>query len=468
MLQGFHPVLPFGHPRNSMSMKTPFLERIGLHRPELRAWAMYDWANSAVMTTIIAAVFPFFYTAVAGAGLPEGAAYSRYQIGSTIAIIVIAVLSPLLGALSDYRGNKKRLLAGFLALGAGAVAAMFFISHGDWLLGILLFMLANIGLMGGFVFYESLLPHIASNDEVDRVSTAGYSLGYLGGGILLALNLAWIMAPGAFGLPSGEGLTPAQATLPVRLAFLSVSVWWVVFAIPLFRRVPEPPRRLEADERPGESPTRAALTRLGETVSELRGYRQAALMLLAFFIYSDAIGAIIRMATVYGAEIGLERDTMITAILMTQLIGFPFAILFGVASTKFGAKPLVFVGLAVYMVISVLGFWMTTATHFLMLAMLVGTVQGGTQALSRSLFATLVPRHKSGEFFGFFGVIERFSGVMGIMVMWAAGVLTGSPRPGILALIVFFVIGGLLLYRVDIPAGQRAARAAEEAAGVRV
>jgi MFS transporter, UMF1 family len=170
-------------------------------------------------------------------------------------------------------------------------------------------------------------------------------------------------------------------------------------------------------------------------------------MLLAFFIYGDAIGAIIRMATGYGAEIGLERDIMITAILLTQLIGFPFAIIFGVAATKFGAKPLVFVGIGVYVVISVLGYRMTTATHFLLLAMLVGTVQGGTQALSRSLFATLVPRHKSGEFFGFFGVIERFSGVMGIMVMWAAGVITGSPRPGILALIVFFVIGGLLLRR---------------------
>jgi MFS transporter, UMF1 family len=449
-------------------MKTPFLERIGLHRRELRAWAMYDWANSAVMTTIIAAVFPSFYLAVAGAGLPEGVAYSRFQIGTAIAIALIASISPILGAMSDYRGNKKRILAGFLGVGAAAVGAMYFISHGDWLLGILLFMLANIGLMGSFVFYESLLPHIASNDEVDRVSTAGYSLGYLGGGILLALNLAWILAPGAFGLPSGEGLTPEQATLPVRLAFLSVSIWWVVFAIPLFRHVPEPPRGLEADERPGESPVRAALGRLGETISELRGYRQAFLMLLAFFIYSDAIGAIIRMATVYGAEIGLERDVMIMAILVTQIIGFPFAIIFGVLATKFGAKPMVFVGIGVYMVISVLGYFMTNATHFLLLAALVGTVQGGTQALSRSLFATLVPRHKSGEFFGFFGIIERFSGIMGILVMWAAAQITGSPRPGILALIAFFVLGGLLLRKVDIKAGQRAAREAESAAGVRV
>jgi UMF1 family MFS transporter len=449
-------------------MTTALLEKIGLHRRDLRAWAMYDWANSAVMTTIIAAVFPPFYTAVAGAGLPEGVAYSRFQIGTTIAIALVAIVSPILGAVSDYKANKKRILGAFVALGAAAVAAMFFIRQGDWLLAILLFMLANIGLMGSFVMYESLLPHIARNDEVDRVSAAGYALGYLGGGILLAFNLAWIVSPGTFGLPSGEGLTSAQATLPVRLAFLSVSVWWVIFALPMFFRVAEPPRRLEADERPGESSVRAALVRLRETFGELRGYREAFLLLLAFFIYSDAIGAIIRMATVYGAEIGLERDIMITAILLTQLIGFPFALLFGVAATKFGAKPMVFVGIVVYMVISVLGYFMTTAVHFLLLASLVGTVQGGTQALSRSLFATLVPRHKSGEFFGFFGVIERFSGIMGILVMWTAGRITGSPRPGILALIAFFIVGGVLLHFVNIPAGQRTAREAEAAAGVRI
>jgi MFS transporter, UMF1 family len=449
-------------------MSTPFLEKIGLHRRELRAWAMYDWANSAVMTTVIAAVFPPFYHAVAGAGLPAGVAYTRFQVGSTAAIALVAVLSPILGAMSDYRGNKKRILGGFLGIGAAAVAAMFFIRHGDWLLGISLFMLANVGLMGSFVMYESLLPHIAGNDEVDRVSTAGYSLGYLGGGILLALNLAWIIAPGAFGLPSGDGLSPAQATLPVRLAFLSVSIWWIVFSIPLFRHVAEPPIRLEANERPGESAIRVAFARLRETFGELRGHRDAFLMLLAFFIYSDAIGAIIRMATSYGATLGLERDTMIAAILLTQIVGFPFAIVFGVAATRLGTKPLIFVGIGVYMAISMLGFFMTTATHFLILAGLVGTVQGGTQALSRSLFATLVPRHKTGEFFGFFGVIERFSGIMGIMVMMLAGLVLGSPRYGILALILFFIVGGLLLARVDVKKGQRAAREAELAAGVHI
>jgi MFS transporter, UMF1 family len=442
-------------------MKKPFLERVGLHRRELFAWAMYDWANSAVMTTIIAAVFPPYFASVAGAGLPEGAALARFGTGTIIAIAVIAIISPVLGAVSDYTGSKKRFLGGFLGVGVAAVGAMFFIGHGDWLLGISLFMLANIGLMGSFVFYESLLPHIASKEEVDRVSTAGYGLGYLGGGILLALNLAWILSPGSFGLPSGEGLSPHQETLPIRLAFLSVAIWWLVFSIPLFRHVREPVRRLESDERPGESALRIAFARLRETFSELRHYRHAMLMLVAFFIYSDAIGTIIRMATTYGATLGIPRDSMILAILLTQIVGFPFAFVFGMLASRFGTRPLIYVGISVYALITIIGYFMTTATHFLILAALVGLVQGGTQALSRSLFSTLIPRHKSGEFFGFWGVIERFSGLLGTAVLTATAAITGSARVGILLLIFFFIAGGLLLSRVDIAAGQKAARDAE-------
>jgi MFS transporter, UMF1 family len=447
-------------------MKTPLLERLGLHRRELRAWAMYDWANSAVMTTIIAAVFPAYFAQVAAAGLPAGAALTRFGLGTSIAIAIIAVISPILGAMSDFTASKKRFLGAFLGIGVAAVGAMFFIGHGDWLFGLSTFMLANIGLMGGFVFYESLLPHIASKDEVDRVSTAGYALGYLGGGILLALNLAWIMAPGAFGLPSGEDLSPQQATLPVRLAFLSVAIWWLVFSIPLFRHVREPRRQLEADERPDDSPARVAAARLRETFRELRRYRNALLMLIAFFIYSDAIGTIIRMATTYGATLGIERDAMIAAILITQIIGFPMAFVFGMLAGWIGTRRAIYIGIAVYALISLIAYFMTTATHFLMLAALVGLVQGGTQALSRSLFATLVPRHKSGEFFGFWGVIERFSGFFGTSVLWITAAIVGSPRIGILLLIIFFVAGGLLLSRVDIEEGQRAAREAERRKGV--
>ncbi|MBW3656255.1 MAG: MFS transporter, partial [Gemmatimonadetes bacterium] len=297
------------------------LNALGLHRPELRAWAMYDWANSGMIAVITVAVFPIYYVQVAGAGVTEAEAGVRYSFATTIGLAIIAVLAPILGTLADYVAIKKRMLATFMGIGVTATALMFLIQRGDLALASILFILANIGVNGSFVFYESLLPHVAREDEMDRVSTAAYAMGYIGGGLLLALNLAWILKPGLFGLPSGEGLTPAQATLPTRLAFLSVAVWWVLFSIPLFRRVPEPPVTREPDERPGQNPVRVAFQRLGETFRALRGYKQAFLMLLAFLIYNDGIGTIIRMATIFGTELGIGRGMLIGTIMIVQFVG---------------------------------------------------------------------------------------------------------------------------------------------------
>ncbi|MQA91235.1 MAG: MFS transporter [Gemmatimonas sp.] len=435
---------------------------LGLDRPELRAWAMYDWANSAMVTTVVAAVFPIFYYNVAGAGLPEGVATFRFTVATAIGLGIIAVAAPILGAIADFTAAKKRFLGGFLLLGVGAVSAMFFIGQGEWFFASIVFILANIGANGSFVFYDSLLPHIASADEVDRVSTAGYALGYLGGGVLLAFNLAWITAPGVFGLPSGPGLSPQEATLPARLALLSVAVWWLLFSIPLFRTVPEPPRAIEPQERATHNPARAASSRLYETFTELRDYKQAFLMLLAFLVYNDGIGTIVRVATIYGTEIGIEQNSLILAILVVQFVGVPFSFAFGSIAGRIGAKRAIFVGLLVYAGISILGYFMTNATHFMLLAVLVGIVQGGTQALSRSLFASMVPRHKSGEFFGFFAVFEKFAGIFGPALFALTIALTGSSRNAILSVIVFFLVGAVLLAIVDVDEGRRVAREAEE------
>lgn len=437
------------------------LARLGLGRPELRAWAMYDWANSAMVTTIMTAVFPIYYVQVAGAGLPGTVATGRFAAVTTIGLAFIAVLAPLLGALADTMAIKKRLLGTFMGVGIAAVACMFFISRGELLLASVLFILANIGVNGSFVFYESLLPHVAREDELDRVSTAAYALGYVGGGLLLALNLAWILRPGWFGLPAGEGLTPSQATLPSRLAFVSVAVWWGCFSIPLFRRVPEPPVDPASARQPGENPLRLAVARLRETFRDLRGYRSALLMLVAFLIYNDGIGTIIRMATAYGTELGIGQSALIGAILLVQFVGIPFAFLFGMLAGKIGAKRAIFLGLAAYTGISIVGYFMRTATHFYLLAILVGMVQGGTQALSRSLFASMIPRYRSGEFFGFWGVFEKFAGMLGPAIFAATIAATGSSRNAILSVIGFFAVGGILLARVDVEEGQRVARAAE-------
>jgi UMF1 family MFS transporter len=378
---------------------------------------------------------------------------SRFAWATTLAILIVAIVAPILGAIADYTAIKKRLLGMFIGIGASATAAMFWIQRGDWSLALVLFVIGNVGVAGSIVFYESLLPHLVGEDQLDRVSSAGYAIGYLGGGMLLAINLLMIQEPELFGIPdAGTG---------TRLALASVAVWWVVFSIPLFRRVPEPAVRRELDERSGAGALSGGVTRLMETFRELRRYRDAFVFLLAFLLYNDGIQTMIRMATIYGTGIGLPERAMITALLLTQFIGVPCAFLFGMAASRTGARTGVFVGLGVYILITLLGYFMRTAAHFYALAVLVGMVQGGTQALSRSLFASMIPRHKSSEFFAFFSVFERYAGVLGPAIFAFVIERSGSGRAAILAVAVFFVVGAAILAFVNVERGRAAARAAE-------
>jgi UMF1 family MFS transporter len=430
-------------------MAGSWLANLGLRTREQRAWAMYDWANSAVQCTIITAVFPIYFASVAAADLPPAVATERFATATTLALVVVAILAPVLGAYADYAGAKKRLLAVFLGIGVTATAAMFFITRGEWQLGAMLFIVVNIGVSGSFVFYDSLLPHIARPEEMDRVSSAGYALGYIGGGLLLAINLAWILNPSFFGLP--------DAGVASRLSFLSVAVWWLLFSIPMFRTVPEP--SLRPQDLRGRSPVVASFHQLAETLRDLRRYRQAFLMLVAFLIYNDGIGTMIRMAGPYGQEIGLPQDALITAFVMVQFVGIPFAFAFGWLAGRIGAKTSIFIALLVYVVISIVGYFMTSAWQFFLLSFLVATVQGGSQALSRSLFASMIPPRKSSEFFGFFGVFEKFAGIVGPALFAITVRATGSSRNAILSVIAFFVIGALLLWKVDVEEGKRVAAA---------
>ncbi|HEX9894502.1 MAG TPA: MFS transporter [Gemmatimonadales bacterium] len=444
-----------------MPSTTGWLARLGLGTPQARAWAMYDWANSAMVTLIVTAVFPIFYKSVTAVGLPDTVATYRFGIATTVALAISAVLSPLLGTVADFTAGKKRFLGMFLLLGVLSTGLMFFLQQGMWAGALVLFMLANVGANGSFVFYDALLPHVSPPEEMDRLSTSGYALGYLGGGVLLLLALAMIQAPGLFGLPSGEGLTPAQASLPARISFLLTAVWWVVFSIPLFRRIPEPPALPRPATPAAGGALRTSIRQLGGTLRHLRQYRQAFLLLIAFLIYNDGIGTIIRMATIYGEERHLSRTVMIGAIAAVQFIGIPFSFLFGRLAGRIGAKRSIFIGLLVYVGISVLGYYMTTPLHFIVLACLVGTVQGGTQALSRSLFASMIPSQSSGEFFGFFSVFEKFAGIIGPLFFAVMVRSTGSSQSAILSIILFFVVGGALLALVNVEEGQQQARAAE-------
>jgi UMF1 family MFS transporter len=425
------------------------LSRVGLHRPELRAWAMYDWANSPFQSTVINAVFPLFFSSYAAAGLAPTDATARFAWATTIAVIIVAVLGPVLGALADYRAWKKRLLAVFMGMGVAAVLLMAFIERGGWAFALAIFIVANIGDRGAWVLYDSLLPHIAAPDEIDRASTAGYAIGYFGGGVLLLVNLAWIMSPQTFGL--------ADTVAATKLSFVSVAVWWLLFSIPIFRRVPEPPALAGDAGPPGLA---ASIRHALDTFQELRQYRNAFLMLVAFLLYNDGIQTMIRMASIYGAEVGIDSNAQIAAFVMVQFVGVPFSFLFGALAGRIGAKPAIFISVAVYTVTATIGYFLTTEWQFFALAFLVGTVQGGSQALSRSLFARMIPKRKSSEYFGFFSVFEKFSGVAGPAVFAASVTLFGNSRAAVLSVIAFFVLGAIVLTRVNVAEGEAQAAAA--------
>jgi UMF1 family MFS transporter len=428
------------------------LARVGLVTPEQRAWAWYDCGNSAYFTTVVTAVFPAFFASYAASGMPAAEATTRFGVTTTVAMLLVALAAPVLGAYGDFTARRKHLLVAFAAIGIVATFLLTTVSEGGWLWAAAIFVIGNVGVSGSLVFYDSLLPSVASHDETDRVSSAGYALGYLGGGVLLVLNLAWILSPATFGLSSTVAAT--------KLSFASVGVWWALFTVPLLRHVPEPPRVSDVDGDTGRAPIAATFARLARTFREIREYRQAFLALLAMLVYQDGIQTIIRFAGIYGAEVGVGQSQQIAAFAMVQLLGVPFAFLFGSLGTKMGTKRAIFLALAVYAVAATLGYFMQNATHFFILAALVATVQGGAQALSRSLFSRLIPPAKTSEYFGFYAVVERFATVLGPIVFTLSGMLTGSSRSAVLGMIAFFVVGGWLLSRVDVEAGERAARAA--------
>lgn len=431
-----------------MSGYSSVLRRFGLERPDVRAWAVYDWANSAFMTSVVAAIFPVYFATVVAEELPAAVATRRFALATAGTLAAVALVAPLLGAVADRAGYRKRFLGAFLLLGSGATASLATVGRGDWILGIVLFALANIGAYGSLVFYDSLLPHLARREELDRVSAAGYGVGYLGGGLLLAVHLLWLRYPQAFGLPDIE--------FAARLAFVTVALWWLAFSVPLFRRVAEPTEG--QGQRPrGRMALRAGLQGLMTTFREVRRHRDALWFLVAFLLYSDGIGTIMRLAAAYGSELGISVQALVAAILLVQIVAAPCTILFGRLAGRIGTKPALLTSLAVYALICVLAFGMSSAAHFFGLAILVGTVQGGAQAIGRSLFASLIPRAQSAEFFSFFAVTDRFAGFLGPTLFALVGAVTGSNRYAILALVALFVGGAAILARVDVEEARRAA-----------
>jgi UMF1 family MFS transporter len=420
------------------------------HKREIRAWTMYDWANSTFATTIAAAVLPVYYSTVASKNLQPHEATSNWAFTTTIALVLVALLGPILGAMADFSGAKKRFMSIFVIVGVTGTALLYLVKSGDWLMASVFYIIGSIGFAGANVFYDSLLPHIAHEDEIDQVSSRGYAMGYAGGGILLTINLVMIMF-------SPDHLTE----LMTRLSFLTVSIWWLVFTIPLWRNVKEPPRRILASEI-GFNPVKASFSRLSSTFKEIKKYKELSKFIVAFWLYNNGIGTIIFMATIYGTELGFSSTTTIGTLLMVQFVAIPFAFLFGWLAKKIGTKRSILLSLVMYTLIAIGGYFLYREIHFWLLGFAVATVQGGSQALSRSLFGRMMPKSKSAEFYSFFSVSEKIAGTVGPLLFGVVSRIMGGSRLSIVSLIIFFSLGGLLLWRVKEKDGIAIAEAEEK------
>ena len=402
------------------------------------SWALYDWANSAFATTVMAGFFPIFFKSYWASDLSD--AESTFAIGSVNSLVglLIAFSAPVLGAFADAGDSKRKFLFSFAFLGIITTGYLFFIPDSSWKLAVIFYGLGVIGFSGANVFYDSLLVTVSKEEERNRTSALGFSLGYLGGGILFLLNVIMFLYPNWFGLESQIDA--------VLWSFMSVALWWFIFSLPIYLNVKEPTQSSS-----GKSVNRIiteAFSSLLNTARSIKEYKSAVIFLLAYFLYMDGVDTIIRMATSYGSDIGLSATSMIQALLLTQFVGFPATLVFGYYADKFGYKYSLSFAIIVYIFVVLFSSQMDTALEFYVVACVVGLVQGGVQAISRSFFSTLIPTNKADEFFGFYNFIGKSSVFIGPFMVSGIALVTGSPSYGILSLLILFIPGLILLWMV--------------------
>ena len=412
------------------------------------SWAFYDWANSAFATTVMAGFFPVFFKSYWAAGMSVTESTARLGTANALASLLVVLLAPILGVIADRSGYKKRLLLLLATLGVLMTGSLFLVAEGYWLVAVGLYVFGILGFAGGNVAYDAMLLDIAERKELERVSALGFALGYLGGGLLFALNVAMVLEPSWFGLADkGEA---------VRYAFVTVAIWWALFSLPVLLFVHEPPREKVRHEPTGFG---HAWRELVMTWRLLRSLPMAFMFLLAYWFYIDGVDTIVRMAVDYGLSLGFAAEGLLTALLITQLVGFPAALVFGRIGDRIGAKQAIGIALVVYMLTVFWAWRMTDTWEFYGLAVIIGLVQGGIQAMSRALYARLIPTEHAGRLFGLYNMMGKFAAVVGpVMVGWVA-LASGNPRTGILSVLLLFVIGGFLLLRVDVARGEREAAA---------
>lgn len=404
---------------------------------EERSWIMQDWANSAYSIMITTAVFPLFFKAVASSGgLSDATSTAYWGYANAIGTLIVSVLAPILGALADYKNQRMPMFTFFTLSGIIATLAFSFAPEGSWLYLFIFYVISAIGFSGANIFYDGSIIDVTTNDRMDRVSSAGFGWGYIGSSIPFVIFIIFQLT----------GILPISQTLLVKLGFVMTAIWWFVFTIPYWRHVEQKsyiPRETQL--------IKNSFKRLWGTLKGIKAYKQAFLFLIAYFFYIDGVGTIFKMATAIGSDIGLSSNDLIVVMLVVQFVAFPFSILYGVLAKRFGAKNMIFVGIVTYTFICIYALQLESLTAFIILGLLVGTAQGGVQSLSRSLFGQLIPKERANEFFGFYNIFGKFAAVVGPFLVGIIAQLTGNSLDGVFALIILFIIGGILLMFVKIP-----------------
>ncbi len=411
------------------------------------AWSFYDWANSAFATTVMAGFFPVFFKEYWSN--TDSVTLSTWYLGlaNSIASIVVAVFAPFLGAIADRGTAKKKFLITFAFIGILGTGALWMVKQGDWQLAVILYIIGSIGYAAGNLFYDSLLPGVASKKKIDYASSLGFSIGYIGGGLLFLFNVLMYQYPEMFGIPN--------ATIAIRISFVSVAVWWAIFSIPIIIFVKEP----KIHESVGiGSAIGEGWRQLIDTINDIKHLHVVGTFLLAYWLYIDGVDTIIKMAVDYGSSLGFPSSSLITALLLVQFIAFPATLGYYWFASKIGIKKAVYVAIMGYMIITIFGVFMTEQWHFYTLAILIACFQGGIQALSRSMYSRIIPKEKSAEFFGFYNMLGKFATIIGPPLMGYVGLVTGNSRMGILSLVFLFIAGGIILSRVDLDDGERMAK----------
>lgn len=408
------------------------------------SWIAYDWANSAYSMAVTSTILPIFYTSVAAKNLSAVEKQYYWGISNTVATILVALLAPILGTIADYKGFKKKFFSAFLAIGLLSTAALSLVREDNYIFCLSIYVISVLGFSGSNLFYDSFLTDATTEDRYDKVSTYGYAFGYIGSCIPFVISIAIIMKAEMLGLTT---------LLATQISFLITAAWWLIFSIPILKNVDQQ-YYVEQEK----NPIRSSIRRLADTLKKINLYRNVVIFLIAYFFYIDGVHTIISMATVYASGIGISSNTLMIALLLVQVIAFPAAIIFGHVINKVSAKALLAVAISVYILITYIGYRMTTPFHFWLLAILVATQQGGIQAISRSSFSKLIPKENSAEFFGFFSIFGKFSAALGPMIIGGVGYLTNNTRIGVLSLIPLFVLGLVFLMKVDFNAKPEAVK----------